>query len=343
MTPPNPWDGVEQLSDDAIAGSPWFFVDTYVEFQKGLEALLKELESHQSVVQLLGLESSPYEEEVGLIRSMASWGKERLDATKGSPRSSITVSGVTFGSLRYLKAGILYRAYLVEKQKREFLAKAKIVPRSVLRSFDVRIEQLRNMGEMGKLSGLRPAEVLFELLEASEGPPGKSEARMEPAFPTPTTAADIPVVDPVLRRRCLPILGAIEDVGSPDQYDTVIREMSVVLEDRVRELTGFLGKTSGAELFSATMVREPCLIRFSTEKDVQEAAHLILPRVLGAGTKRSHASRREELHEGTCNAATGHSGLPVVPSFQSSGAESKWRQLTSRCRGPSRAPEQLRR
>ncbi len=271
---PNPWDGVEQPSDDTVAGSPWFFVDTYVEFQQGLEALLNELESHRNVVQLLGLESSPYEDEVSRIRGSVDWGKDRLNAAKGSPRASIIVSGVTFCSLRYLKAGVLYRAYLVEKQKREFLAEAKIVPRSVLRSFDVRIEQLRNMGEMGKLSGLRPADVLFELLEASEGPTGKSEARMKPTFPTPTTATDIPVVDPILRKRCLPILGAIEGVGSPDQYDTVIREMSVVLETRVRELTGFLGKASGAELFSATMAREPCLIRFSSEKDVQEAAQL---------------------------------------------------------------------
>lgn len=271
---PNPWDDVEQPPDGAVAGNPWFFVETYVEFQKGLDALLSELESHRNVVQLLGLEASPYEEEVGHIRGMVDWGKKRIDAAEGSPRASITVSGATFGSLRYFKAGVLYRAYLIEKQKREFLTKAMIVPKSVLRSFDARIEQLRNMGEMGKLGGLRPAEVLFELLEASEEPTDKSGARMEPTFPTPTTPADIPIVDSILRKRCLPILAAIEGVGSPDQYDTVIREMSVVLEDRVRELTGFVGKASGAELFSATMAREPCLIEFNHEKDVQDAAHL---------------------------------------------------------------------
>jgi hypothetical protein len=96
---PNPWDGVEQPSGDAVAGSPWFFVDAYVEFQKGLDDLLKELESHRSVIQLLGLESSPYEDEVSRIRGMVDWGKERLEAAKGSPRTSITVNGVTFDSL----------------------------------------------------------------------------------------------------------------------------------------------------------------------------------------------------------------------------------------------------
>lgn len=271
---PKPWDGVDQPPDNTVASSPWFFVDAYAEFQKGLDALLSELEKHRNTVQLLGLESPPYDEEVDRIRGMVDWGKERLDATNRSPRASITVSDTTFGSLRYLKAGVLYLAYLVEKQKRAFLAGAEIVPRSVLQSFDARIEQLQNMGEMGKLGGLRPAEVLFELFEATTGTSSKSEARMEPAFPTPTAHADVPIVDLVLRKRCLPILAAIEGAGSPEQYDTVIREMSVVLEDRVRELTGFAGKVSGAELFSATMTRDPCLIRFGSEKDVQEAAYL---------------------------------------------------------------------
>ena len=271
---PRPWDGVEQPLDETVAGSPWFYVGTYTEFQKGLEALLSELESHRNVVERLGLESPPYDEEVNRIRGMANWGQGLLDAAKGSPRATVTVSGVTFGSLRYLKAGVLYRAYLVEKQKRKFLAETKIVPRSVLRSFDARIEQLQNMGEMGKLGGLRPAEVLFELFEATESASGKSDVRMEPAFPISTTPADVPIVDLVLRKRCLTIFAAIEGAGSGDQYDNVISEMSVVLEDRVRELSAFAGKASGAELFSATMARDPCLIKFSSEKDVQEAAHL---------------------------------------------------------------------
>ena len=124
----NLWENVDQPSDDAAAGSPWFFVDTYIEFQKGLEALLSELESHRNIVQLLGLERSPYEEEVGYIRGMVDCGKERLDAAKGAGNASIIVNGITFGSLRYVKAGVLYRAYLVEKQKQEFLAHAKIIP-----------------------------------------------------------------------------------------------------------------------------------------------------------------------------------------------------------------------
>jgi RNase P/RNase MRP subunit p29 len=57
------------------------------------------------------------------------------------------------------------------------------------------------------------------------------------------------------------------------EVEELVGDFFDVLEDRVRELTGFAGKASGAELFSATMARDPCLIRVGSENDVQEAAH----------------------------------------------------------------------
>jgi hypothetical protein len=271
----SPWDSVEQHSDDERAGNPWFFAETYLEFHRGLEALLRELEQHRKSVEQLGLTASPFEEEVDYLRGMVEWGKEKLEAMKDSRRGMITVNGVTYGSLRYLKAGILYRAFEVEKQKSAFLAKNKVVPKSVLRSFDARIEQLRGMAEMGKLSGLKPADVLFELTEtyapAGDSPP---TPKLVQALPPPASTSEVFVVDEVLRKRCLPLLGAIDGVGGTDQYDTVIREMSVVLEDRVREISGYTGNASGADLLGITMARDPVLIRFSPEKNVQDAAHL---------------------------------------------------------------------
>lgn len=273
--PTNPWDSIEQHLDDERAGSPWFFAETYQEFHRGLEALLSELEQHRKAVEQLGLTASPFEEEVDYLRGMVNWGKEKLDATGGSPRGTITVNAVSYRSLRYLKAGILYRAFEVEKQKAAFLVKNKIVPKSVLRSFDARIEQLRGMSEMGKLSGLRPADVLFELTEAQStaGVPSPSQ-RLVQALPPQALDSEVFVVDEVLRKRCLPLLRAIDGQGAGDQYDSVIREMSVVLEDRVREVSGYIGNASGADLFGITMARDPVLIRFSPEKNVQEAAHL---------------------------------------------------------------------
>lgn len=273
--PGNPWNSVEQHPDDERAGSPWFFAETYQEFHWGLESLLGELEQHRKAVEQLGLTASPFEEEVDYLRGMVAWGKEKLVALGNSLRGTITVNGVTYRSLRYLKAGVLYRAFEVEKQKSAFLAKYKIVPRSVLRSFDARIEQLRGMSEMGKLSGLKPADVLFELTEAQSVAADPSPPpRFLQALPPPPSDSEVFVVDEVLRKRCLPLLRAIDGQGARDQYDSVIREMSVVLEDRVREVSGYIGNASGADLLGITMARDPLLIRFSPERNVQEAAHL---------------------------------------------------------------------
>ncbi len=60
-----------------------------------------------------------------------------------------------------------------------------------------------------------------------------------------------------------------------NQFDTVIREMSVILEDRVRLLSGCEGALSGSELFAAAMTGAAPRIKFSTRKDLQEAAHLL--------------------------------------------------------------------
>lgn len=270
-----PWDSIEQPPDDDRAGSPWFFAGTYQEFQRGLESLLAELEQHRNAVERIGLTASPFEEEVDYLRGMVEWGSEKLASMGNPPRGTVTVDGVSYRSLRYLKAGILFRAFEVERQKLAFLAQNQIVPRSVLRSFDARIEQLRGMAEMGKLSGLRPADVLFELIDAQIIPADSSPSpRLVQAVPPPASDSEGSVVDEVLRRRCLPLLRAIDGEGAGDRYDSVIREMSVVLEDRVRELSGYAGNASGAELLGITMGRDPVLIRFSPDRNVQEAAHL---------------------------------------------------------------------
>lgn len=269
-----PWDNIEQPSDDAVAGSPWFYLETYLEFHQGLRDLLTELERHRALVQQLGLTKSPYEEEVDYLRGMLEWGEEKIKEKRENRSGMILVNGVTFGSLRYLKAGILYRAFQVQKQQFEFLSTHQVVPRSVLRSFDERIKQLQNIGEMGKLSGLMPADVLFEITEEVGAQVTSQASPAQPARPIGAALTDVSIVDDELRKRCLPLLKAIDGAGSSDQFDTVIREMSVVLEDRVRGISGFTGKASGGDLFSLTMAKEPVLVRFGTEKDVQEAAHL---------------------------------------------------------------------
>ena len=102
------WESVDQPDDEQGAGSPWFYVSSYKEFHKGLILAQQELEKYSILVNELELKASPYEKEIKRIKMMIEWGEEHL---KGKEQDDdIFISGVTYGSLRYLKAGALLRA-----------------------------------------------------------------------------------------------------------------------------------------------------------------------------------------------------------------------------------------
>ena len=271
------WVGIEQPQDEQTAGSPWFYISSYREFQKGLILALQEVEKYSALTKELELEFSPFEKEKQRLNRMIEWEEDRLKKSgQTSDDDEIVLSGVTYGSLRYLKAGILLRAHHLIEKRQNVLRDNRFVPRSVVQSFDERIEQLLNLAEQGMLNGLQPADIFFEIVPKEGNIAEKGEPRLKSIITgTGYSNLEIPIVDPVLRKRCLSLLRAITEGGSEEQLDSVIREMSVVLEDRVREVSGHTGKLSGAELLSAVMTKEPPQIKFSNQKDIQESAHLL--------------------------------------------------------------------
>jgi hypothetical protein len=277
MDLPVTWEGREQPRDDQNAGNVWFWAATYREFQEGLKLALERLKRFDDVARELDLQASPYDEEVERLETMIEWGEERL---KSSGTSRITVAGVSYGLLRYLKAGILLRASELLNRRQHVISERSTVPKSILEAFDSRIQQLLNLAEQGALQGLRPAELFFETIS----PDGSQPAT--PVGTTPTVelrgligrepySSEPPIVDSILRERCLPILSAFDEQGLTNQFDTLIREMSVILEDRVRLLSGCDGALSGTELLAAAMTGATPRIKFSDRKDLQDAAHLL--------------------------------------------------------------------
>lgn len=285
MKIPVTWEGVDQPPDERTAGDPWFLKTTYREFHEGLKTALARLKEWSSIAQELDLESSPYREELERLEQIISWGEERLKGGTESSLPHIMVKGVSYGSLRYLKAGLLLRVQDLDRKKQGLLAKGGSIPGSVLQTFDGKIEQLLNLAEQGLLNGLRPADLFFEAIEVIPDRI-KSEGGTEKALKSETTGrsyalSDVPIVDSVLRERCLGLLSSFEEQERADQFDIVIREMSVILEDRVRELSGCGEELSGMELFAAAMAGASPRIRFSERRDLQEAAHLLFRGYVG--------------------------------------------------------------
>ena len=50
--------------------------------------------------------------------------------------------------------------------------------------------------------------------------------------------------------------------------------MSVILEDKIRNISGIQGK-SGVELMSAAFASKPPLLKFSDDANLQDSAHLL--------------------------------------------------------------------
>lgn len=271
MKIPITWEATEQPSDDDNAGNVWFWAETYREFHQGLKLVLQHLKSFEDLARELELKASPFDEQVQRIEMMIAWGEARLGQS-----FDITLRQVSYGSLRYLKAGVLLRAGELLKRRQDVLSQRQMVPSSFLQAFDARIQQLLNFAEQGVLKALRPAELFFEASALAAGPPSVApQGEPHGVIADTPYSADASVIDPVLRERCLPILNAFDDQGLRKQFDTVIREMSVVVEDRVRSLSGCEGTLSGLELFAAAMTGTAPRIKFSDRKDLQEAAHLL--------------------------------------------------------------------
>jgi hypothetical protein len=268
------WENVDQPDDEQGAGSPWFYVSSYKEFHKGLILAQQELEKYSTLVNELELKASPYEKELKRIKRMIEWGEEHLKGKRQD--DDIYINGVTYGSLRYLKAGALLRAQNIIEKRNEVLHKNRFIPQSIVQTYDERIGQLLNLAEQGVFNGLRPANVFFEVSKQA----GETNVNEEITLVSSITGdqynlTEIPIIDSILRERCLGLLRAVLEEGSENRLDTIIREMSVILEDRVRDISGYTGKLTGVELFSALMAKEPFRIKFSDQKDLQESAHLL--------------------------------------------------------------------
>jgi len=273
-----PWEGIEQPSDDATAGSPWFYIQTYEIYQDGLISLLKELNKYIEIADELGIAASPFKKEIDRVKQMIEWGDERLKVAHGShggKYDTISLSQVSYGSLRYLKAGVLLLVRKQMEKRAEIINKKKRLPYSLLQAFDEKITQLQNISEMGKLNGLKPADIFFEIASPDvEMSVSKTETQIVNTELSKIETCEIQIIDSILRERCLNLFRSLETSGSQKRLDTIVREMSVILEDRVRQLSGIQGK-SGMDLMSAAFSSEPIILKFSEDPELQKSAHLL--------------------------------------------------------------------
>ena len=283
----------KEVDDRATAGSVWFYSETYRFLHEGLKLIDKQLDAvvpeFTQIRQEFGIGdtgSSEFEIQASRIKRMIKWGDHH--ASEDAP--SITINGVSWGTLRLLKAGGIAMVRKLEERRDALLKTHRIVPETLLKSIDEMIEKGRNKTEIGMLNGLKPADVLFELGKVQEHYLQPDQAIQ----PSPQKAKTVifksdagVIVDKELRSRCLDLLRKFDEENNPERLDTVVREMSVILENRVRTLAKLKDKT---RLMTKAFSPGGALLKFSEENDVQQNAYFLFQGYAGL-------SRNDVMHK----------------------------------------------
>jgi transcriptional regulator with XRE-family HTH domain len=139
--------------DTGHAGDTWFRKSTYKSFHQGLVRLHALLDAWNKKEA-----APPYVDEVRDLARMVAWGAERM---KQLPEhGDVHVSGISVGSLRYLKAGAVLQVLDAEDQLQRDLPK---IPSGVAASRRKHIAEMKELCEMGMLAQVEPADCLWEV------------------------------------------------------------------------------------------------------------------------------------------------------------------------------------
>ena len=118
-----------------------------------------------------GAPRKPYEREEENVRIQVEWGdKELTDST----RSYVVVYGISVGSVRYIKAGILLAIRRKEEQVAQKVAEGW--PDGAVASLKEKIEALKRVGDQ---ISREPADILWELIPKSEAGGTAAESSSE--------------------------------------------------------------------------------------------------------------------------------------------------------------------
>lgn len=270
--------------DDEYAGDVWFFSDTYRFYIDGLKALRDHFKDYERIVNSFQIQESSFVFLLERINRIIDWAEKKLNAIKDE-RSPIYERNVSYGNLRLLKAGGLFRVHLLEQLRNRELEENPNLPSSLLSAINEKIAQLRDRLEQGVLNGLSPAHIFFEATKKSLFKPVEpieesGIPRTDKPSSVPPYLEEMPVLDDTLRKRCLQLIASFDASLDPikngeneTSLDTVVREMSVILEDRIRKLAGLEGENLvGVALMNRAFGVNNPLLRFSDQRNIQESA-----------------------------------------------------------------------
>ena len=188
---------------------------------------------------------------------------------------------VSHGWVRLVKSLChLYEEHL--RREIDRLEKVREMPAVVLSSLRTRLAQLSEKTSMGVFANATPMSLLIEDWITVENPPEvpapvKEEiaAPGDPggAGPVLRTFPALPVLDTILRERTVDLYSIFEAGASEERYDTVLREIGAVVEDRLRNVCAAPVGKVGMDLASYAFTGSAPKILLSSNVKEQEGVH----------------------------------------------------------------------
>ena len=140
--------------DYTIVGTLSFWRGDLVLIQNALELLKSEVQAWNAKALEHGASNAPYEQEVADLDHMIAGGAERLS----SGNRTIWINGLTIGSLRYIKAGLIL---IIARREKEIAEKERQGwPKGVVVSLQQGMERLTMLSQQIDVS---PADILEEV------------------------------------------------------------------------------------------------------------------------------------------------------------------------------------
>jgi hypothetical protein len=182
---------------------------------------------------------------------------------------------LSYGDLRWLKTGMLLKIKDLKNQRDVQFSKYPFLPVSVVETVNSKIASYENLSESGVFNSMEPIPLAIESTTAA---PVKIEVAdaMAQDPKGPAIVMRVELLDAELRRRCGDLyVQFAADPTHQDRFDTVLRDASVVLEERIRRVSGFPDTLIGEELLARALAVESGELILSTEKNEQKAVHLL--------------------------------------------------------------------
>ena len=184
---------------------------------------------------------------------------------------------INYLHLRLLKAGGLIELQEYKAKREKLITNGYGVPKKLLSAIDERIAKMTEILELGLMKDLEPANIFIEMVLPQQLPEktGLSKQPIIQYNDKLVFVDEIPIIDQELKTRCLDLLKQFEEKHEIERFDTVVREISTILEDRVRKIADIKEKLVGVKLMNAAIAGTKPKLVFSDDPSIQESAHLL--------------------------------------------------------------------